>query len=289
MILPKLCPLNLERYFGILTLDEHAKEVALLLHHQNLADDVSIEELTKSLSSNSGVVKHEDLLIKLQNMVRTYVEENPNPPTLIKQGCLVSSRSARIAPKTAHVVKVRHSRDPTFGNVLKQSEYFPALFLIYFYQIDRYLYCSSNVIKFETGCEATHRFSPGMKPSEHADLVGIKNKSDDSFLILFHILNGKIHNIEGPPGTNLTIPEIVKLFKPFFNWMTEDKLYKFISKHRSKSHTKQSSKKSITTNNNTSNNNNAGNIDSTSITPTKPKAKTVFAARESVEVTPGTC
>ena len=284
MILPKLRPLNLEHYQGILSLGDHAKEVALLLHHQHLADDVGIEELTQSISSDSKITKHEAIITKLKDMVKEYISKNPKPPTLLKQGCLVSTKNAKIAPRTERVVNVRHSRDITFGNILKESEYFPGLFLVYFYQIERYFYCGDKVIKFEGNCDVTHRFLPGTQPTKHAEMIGIQNKSDDSFLILFHILNGKIHNIEGPPGTNLTIPQIVKLFKPFFSWMTTDKLYKFISKHRSKSHTKQSAKRSIGVN--TTDTTASTTLD----TPTKLSKQVTtseFGAREPRKVSPG--
>ena len=275
MIVPRLRPLDLARYLGVLTLGDHAKEVALLLRHQKLAEDVGIDELTESLQSGSKVTKHDALLLKLQDMVKAFIEENPTPHSLRKKGCLVSTRNARIAPKTEKVVKVRHSRDVTFGNVLKQSEYFPDLYLVYFYQIERYFYITDNVVKFEGDCEVTHSFSD---PTKRGTMVQVQNKSDDSFLILFHILNGKIHNNVGPPGTNLTIPQIVKLFQPFFTWMTADKLYKFVAKHRSKSHTKATEMKSIGTGNN-----------NTVATPTKPKDSTTDDVSLAKKVTPGMC
>ena len=273
MIIPKLRPLDLARYLGILTLGDHAKEVALLLRHQNLADDVGIEELTESLQDGSKVSKHDAILLKLQEMVQAYFEENPNPISLLKKGCKVSTRNARIAPKTEKVVKVRHAREVTYGNVLKQSEYFPYLFLVYFYQIERYFYVTDKVVKFEGDCKVTHTFSNTSNPGT---LVEIQNKSDDSFLILFHILNGKIHNNVGPPGTNLTIPEIVKLFQPFFTWMTADKLYKFVNKHRTKSHTKSTEMKSIGT-----------NSKDTSTTPSKSNNHTTDVSSLPRKVSPG--
>ena len=283
MILPKLCPLNLQRCLGVLTLGDHAKEVALLLHHQKLVNDVGIEELTQSLCSGTGVFKHEVLLLKLQDIVKAYLVENPKEQTLIKKVSLFSTCNTRIAPKTVQVVKVCHNRDPTYGNNLKESKYFPGLFLVYFYQIERYFYCGVNAVKFEGACNVTYYFSPGSKPTEPVDMIGIQNKSDDLFLILFHILSGKIHNIEGTPGTNLTIPKIVKLFKPFFTWMTADKLYKYISKHCSKLHTKQSAKKSIGTNNSDK------KVSTVENTPTKPKATPEFAARKAAKVSPCRC
>lgn len=139
---------------------------------------------------------------------------------------------SKIAPKTATVAKVCHSRDITYGYVLKESEYFPSLYLVYFYQIDCYFYCSDTVVTFEGDCEVTHCFSPGTKATKPGDMIQVQNKSDDSFLILFHILNGKIHNSVGPPGRNISISQIVKLLQPFFHWMTTDKkLYKFVNKH----------------------------------------------------------
>ena len=272
MIIPKLRPLDLTRYLGILTLGDHAKEVALLLRHQNLAEDVGLKELTESLNNGSKVTKHDELLVKLQEMVKSYYEENPNPPSLLKKGCLVSTRNARIAPKTANVVKVRHSRDVTYGNVLKQSEYFPHLFLIYFYQIERYFYTTDTVVKFLGDCDVTHHFGPVSKLNKPNEMIQVQNKSDDSFLILFHILNGKIHNNVGPPGTNLSIPQIVKLFQPFFPWMTTDKLYKFVSKHRSKSHTPLTESKSI---------------GSSVSTPSKSEQSNADSKTTSTKVTPG--
>ena len=131
MILSKLCPLDLECYLGILTLGDHAKEVALLLHHQHLADDMGINELTQSICSGLKVTKHKAIILKLQDMVKEYLIENPNPPTLLKKGYLVSTRITKIAPKKDHVVKVCHSRDITYGNILKESKNFPGLFLVY--------------------------------------------------------------------------------------------------------------------------------------------------------------
>ena len=57
---------------------------------------------------------------------------------LLKKGSLVSTHNARIAQKSDKVVKVCHSRDVAYDNVLKENEYFPSFFLVYFYQIDCY-------------------------------------------------------------------------------------------------------------------------------------------------------
>ena len=72
-----------------------------------------------------------------------------NSCTVIHKDALMSTSDAKIAPMSENVKQHRHSREPTHGNVLKESDFFPGFYLVYFFEVKKYFYCTENVIKLE--------------------------------------------------------------------------------------------------------------------------------------------
>ena len=55
--------------------------------------------------------------------------------------------------------KDNHVRVPAYGHIVKQSEYFPMYFLVYFMNEKKYLYSTDKVVRYVSVIPATTQVS----------------------------------------------------------------------------------------------------------------------------------
>ena len=182
-----------------------------------------------NVSSNGGLV-YASLLLKLRKMIKELKDKRLGVYVPIANGFEVVTRSDKIAKLTKNVVRYCCKRIPTYGNVIKESDYFPGWYLVHFYKDNEYYYCTEKVIKVVSNTPITHIFNRATPTSRvHMQNVGPKNTKDDE-LIMQHIFCSKLH--QTPGHAQISVPEIIKTFQPMFPWLNESKVYRFLKKNR---------------------------------------------------------
>lgn len=215
---------------GVLDLSDHAKEAA------NLADNQGFPESNVDVSSMTSVTTHKVLLMKVRQLMKEHVACRSKTDTLLHKGALVSTLNANIAPLSETVRTNRHAREVTHGNVLKESDFFLGYYLVHFFELNKSFYCTDSVIKLEC-VGPSPQITASLSTKSRSSTIGKTNQSNNlpeglsDHHILYHIFNNKI--FQNPGHEKRTVPEIVALFRRFFPWLSEQRAYKFIQKHRS--------------------------------------------------------
>ena len=190
-----------------MNLSKHAKEVAHLTDEQDITK-ANLESATSfnNNEKNDGVSRNEILLLTVCELVKQHVAEWIKSSALIHKNALVSTQHPRIAPKSNKSVSSCQNRDITHGNLLKQSDFFPGFFLVYFLDIKKYFYCADNVLKLECAGKEPPKVARSNTVSSISKRVQLGSDNHDHH-IMFHILNNKI--FKNPGHKKNTVPEIV--------------------------------------------------------------------------------
>ena len=226
-----------ERYDGAMKPSQHADAVSDLLLAQPYANKNNNNDANE-FSNNY----HNFLLLKLRKKIREMKLARTDPTySPFAPGCLASTRHRLIAPLSGKKVKERDSRQRVFGNVMKESDYFPGYWLVHFYDMGRYYFVSENRLKFECSY-GNHQTIGGSIECNNIELQKVQQIQEDQDMILFHILSSKIHR--NPGYLKSSIAEVIKVFSKHFPWMTHNKIQRYISKCRAEIKAKEAKKKS---------------------------------------------
>ena len=232
----------LEKYKGAMSLEEHAIAVPELLNAQS--------NLFKNSSNRTEVcpIVQGSLLLKLRTIIREsqLLQKDPDH-TPISSGALVSTRNAKICPK-GDVVVSRHNRRELYGNVIRESPYFPGFWLVHFKSEHKYYYVYCQSLKLISPASSPCKDQKQVTNNQDEMVDHLNCNQQDQDMVLFCVLSNKIHQCRD--HSKYSIPEIVEKFAPYFPWFTKNKLQKFINKHRQELYPSISSS---TCNDNTSN------------------------------------
>ena len=183
--------LSLERFKGILSPEEHADMVSMLLAQQVFTpDDMSININTP----NPDSALHTQLLLKLRQKIYELELSCANCYVCkFHSGALILTQHSKVVGPCQKGENIR-SRKPAYGNVLYQSEYYPGFWLIHFFATNKYYYCQEKVIKFESPAGVTSLIDTttrknAMKP---CNLRYHSNKDEQDLILLFVLIN-KMH------------------------------------------------------------------------------------------------
>ena len=209
----------LDKFQGAMTIAEHAIAVTDLLNVQDFVNNDNVED------SDICPIVQGTLLLKLRTLVEESASSRSDLDNVpIRSGSQVSTRNAKVCP-TGEFVVSRHNRQELIGHVIKQSPYFIGFWLVYFNSMKIHYYVSDKHLKLISKKSVTSAKDKDLD----ADQVQ-KCSQEDKDMILFCVLNNKIHHTED--HSKYSIQEIVERFSPYFPWFTKQKLQKFINKHR---------------------------------------------------------
>ena len=220
----KFRPLDIDKFHGCMSIEEHAQAVTDLLNNQlyNESDDNDLNTLSQT-----------QLLLRLRKDIRdmeqTRVDSDYSP---IHAGCRVTTKHTRFAPMGPKK-RSRGVRVPVHGNVLEESEYFPGFWLVYIFShnINSHFYLSCKSLRYVSSTAVTHQIGTNENNNNVAsvplDEPDIPNNRD---LIMLCLLNDKVHRSVG--YKNISVNEIVEMFQPKFQWITKHKIHDFIKKFR---------------------------------------------------------
>ena len=149
--------------------------------------------------------------------------------SLFKAGSFFYTYSKDIAPLTLKPHNVKKSRDKTYGTVIKKSEIFSDLFLIQVYTpIKGHFYVTEDVIKFISHTSPSHYFAKSSKNALILQKMHVRTEEQD--VIMRSILNAKIH--QTPGHSDLTLNDLVSVFKKSYDWLSVSKLQYCLKKAR---------------------------------------------------------
>ena len=273
----ELKEIPLEQYDGVLKPSQHADSVSDLLLVQPF-----VNKNQNNDSSEFSPNYHNFLLLKLRKKIRAMKLARTDPMySPFSMGCLASTRHRLIAPLSGKKVKERDSRQRVFGNVMKESDYFPGYWLVHFYDLGRYYYVSEDRLKFECS-SGNHQTIGGSIDSNNIELQKVQKVTEDQDMILFHILSSKIHRNPGYLKSSIT--ELVKVFSKHFPWMTHYKIQNYITKCRAELKSKEAKNKRKQSMNNDKSNENKNTTSSIFATTSTPKKSTCITTNT---ITPG--
>lgn len=236
----KLRFIPLDRYKGVLTPAVHSQLVKELLEAQDYSSNSNseTEEVIESSSSSHSDHKRNDwlqpmthrdlLLLKLRQKIRKQVQRRRNRTSLFQVGCYVYTTSALIAPLSDEPVESRCTRKKMAGTVVKESAYFPGIWLVYFFSLQKYYYCAENVIKFVSPTDPTNQITKLHDNKLTSRPIGI-NKGDQD-LVMSYILNSKMYKT---PGHRMhSVKNLCSTFKAQYPWLTVNKMNNFLAEFR---------------------------------------------------------
>ena len=169
-----------------------------------------------------------DLAVKAKEARRT------NRQTLFSIGTRLYSIHKDIAPLEDQIQPgyARCKRIPTYGAVVKQSEFFPQFWLVR-YNNGTEFYCTEKAVHFID--KLNHVPSVGKDSSIHKmKLKKMKQLKQDCELIMTQIVCSKM--IKLPGWSNITYESLTNLFKPEYPWLTPGKLRKHVHLCRKQMH-----------------------------------------------------
>ena len=155
---------------------------------------LSVEEHDAlSIAASNGGLVFASLLLKLRKMIKELKEKRLGTYVPIAKGFKVVTKSDKIAKLSKYAVRFRCKRTPTYGNVIKESDFFPGFYLVHFYKDNEYYYYEDKVIKIVSNRPTTHIFGRE-QPNTPVRMQSVApTLKKDNELILQHIFCSKLH------------------------------------------------------------------------------------------------
>ena len=233
----------LDAFEGVMTMEEHAKCVASLLEAQNFSYDENCSHSSSSRSNETKLtttltvdattwkdkVTYRDLLLlQLRQKIEKDKARRINRNTLFSPGAHVYTYSKKVCELSDEVVNYRCSRKKACGNVMRESEYFPGYWLVHYFNLQKYYYCTERVIKFV--CDSAPDHYVTKTPDGRSVARPITYSKHDQDLILGQILNAKMYKTPGHDRVTLT--QLVDMFKPTYPWLDLNRMNRFLRNFR---------------------------------------------------------
>ena len=237
----KIVNVSLDEYHGVLTPEEHAMKVTQLLE-ANSPLPTAEEDEGKHIfpgRKNSFSTKYQyNLLLKLRKKIREIVRKREASNPQNNKFEMSFNVGGYVTCSSNKIVTMRKRDDdesdddgaqPCHGNLVMESEYFPSYWLVHFFEMNKYFYCSKVVLAYVSDASVTHTVNYKLcDGSKFGDMTPVISKvEDDHDLIMFFILNNKIHN--NNTAMDLSYRHLAHIFAPHFPWMTHSKLQKYVA------------------------------------------------------------
>ena len=158
------------------------------------------------------------LVTQYRNRMSFLTAQRLNRQVSFNEGGQVVTKHPSIAPLSDKPPpgKKNKVRLPTYGTVIKQSEYYPAFWLVKFYD-GRSFYVTESAVTFLSKTSPSHKLKRAPDNTLAMQKIDKKVKNDKE-KILSDILMSKVQVL---PDLNLSTYEgVCELFKPHYSWLT---------------------------------------------------------------------
>ena len=187
-------------------------------------DDDSSESSTSSTPKwKKRRTRNDVVALQYREKLKKMEAVRLNRQTTFSEGGLVSTIHPQIAPQENFIRpgKKYRKRIPTFGKIIKQSEFFPNFWLVDFYSLGKSFYVTEKVVNFLSKAGPDVVFKRG--PTKSVVMKNInKNVQQNKEIIMTDILCSKVQKI---PDLNLcTYQNVCDVFKPHYFWLSPNML-----------------------------------------------------------------
>ena len=147
----KYCRLNIDKFNGCMTIEEHAQAVIDLLNQQLYHQDNDEDDLNTLSQTQLLLRLHKDI----RDMEQSRIDFNYSP---IHAGCRITTKHNRFAPMGPKKISIG-VRVPVHDNVLEESKYFPGYWLVFIFSddINSHFYLSCKSLQYVSSTAVTHQ------------------------------------------------------------------------------------------------------------------------------------
>ena len=223
-------------YDGVLTPSEHSFEVEQFLQSEVFSTDGPARgafaapdcAVKPSGWKHKRITRRDVLLVQYRKKIQMLRSQRMNRTSLFMPGFIVYSRNAKISDLSSKPVHVRKTRLKTIGTVVKESSYIPGFWLVYFFGVKKFFYCSHKVVTFLSNSNP-----PSKVTKSHCNKVSVSSVSvntEDKEFIMTTILANKMFNLES--GKDQSIRELAASHKVQYPWINAKILSQFLASFR---------------------------------------------------------